>query len=58
MNVADEIKKVHKSIRKSLAGIIVAPLSEKAKDILKEEGYKIGEADTPCGCTGHNTVFK
>ena len=57
MNLADEIKKVHKAIRKLRgAGAIVAPLSAGAKEWLTEEGYKIGEAVTPCGCGGHNTV--
>lgn len=59
MNLAEEIKKVHKVVRK-LRGVaaIVAPLSGKAKEWLIEEGYKIGEAETPCGCGGHNTVSK
>lgn len=56
-NVATEIKKVHKAM-KSGRGVIVAPLSEQAKEILRDEGLKIGNAETPCGATGHNTVTR
>lgn len=57
MNLATEIKKAHKAAQKANGnGVIVAPLSEKAKEWLTEEGFKIGEAETPCGCKGHNTI--
>lgn len=56
MNLANEIKKLHKIIRKAKATPIVAPISSEAKDWLNEEGYQVGEAVTPCGGCIHNTI--
>lgn len=54
-----EIQKVHEALNNANGkGIIVAPLSKEAKKWLEDDGYKIGEAETPCGCKGHNTVEK
>ncbi len=47
------IKKICKQTEKN--GII-ACLTEKEKELLKNNGFEVKEILTPCGCSGHQSV--